>query len=87
MKNYDLTLSNVPEQYRDLATFIGIEKFIEFCYLYGGSNLYIPTIKTVFNGLRKDEILDMYYKQGRSINEIAREFNLSCNYIRYIVKK
>jgi Mor family transcriptional regulator len=86
MRNFKYCLSDIPKQHRELASLLGIDVYIQFCNLYGGSNIYIPTIKTLNNSARKDDILGMF-ENGQTIKEIAREFNLSTNYIRYILKK
>lgn len=83
---YNITLSDIPEAYQDIASMMGIDNFIEFCFLYGGANIYFPTVKTLKNHFRNDEILELY-KGGMSIPEIARQHNISSNYVRYIVKK
>jgi DNA-binding CsgD family transcriptional regulator len=48
--------------------------------------VYITTIKTLKNYARKDDIIAMS-EDGHTVKEIAREFDLSTNYIRYILKK
>lgn len=83
----ELTLSDIPEQHQQVASFMGIEKFIQFCIMFGGSNIYFPTIKTLKNFNRNDEIIELYYKHKKSVNEIARQYNISANYVRYILKK
>lgn len=83
---YNVTLSGIPEAYQDIASMMGIDKFIEFCYLYGGGNIYFPTVKTLKNHFRNDEILELY-RDGMAIVEIARKHQISPNYVRYIVKR
>ncbi|CEH36181.1 hypothetical protein SDC9_114959 [bioreactor metagenome] len=83
---YNVTLSDIPEAYQDIASMMGIDKFIEFCYLYGGGNIYFPTVKTLKNHFRNDEILELY-RDGMAIVEIARKHQISPNYVRYIVKR
>lgn len=87
IRDIKISLSDVPEQHKDLASFIGIEKFLEFCYLYGGSNIYIPTVKTLKNNIRNDDILDLYFKEKMTMKDISKKFNISPNYVRYILKK
>lgn len=86
MRDLDIKIGDIPQQHQEFASLVGIDKFIEVCNLFGGASVYIPTIKTLTNHCRKDDIQEMYH-QGMSISEIARECKLSNNYIRYILKK
>jgi len=57
-----------------------IEEIIEE---FGGGNIYIPSYKSTF----RDAQIFKLYKQGVSVKELKKQFNLSESRIRSIVKK
>lgn len=82
----NIKLKDIPEQYLDLAEFLGIKTFISLTEFLGGSYIYIPTSKTFFNQIRNKEIKEMYEK-GIDIKIISKKYNLSHNAIKKIIKK
>ena len=62
---------------------VGEEKFLEIIRMYGGSNLYIPTYKSVVRSSRNREISKMY--NGVNASQLAREYGITVNQIRNIV--
>lgn len=59
------------------------EKFLEIIRMYGGSNLYIPTYKSVVRSSRNREIAKRY--NGINASQLAREYGITVNQIRNIV--
>ena len=59
------------------------EKFLEIIRMYGGSNLYIPTYKSVVRSSRNREIAKRY--NGITASQLAREYGITVNQIRNIV--
>ncbi len=64
---------------------VGEEKFIEIIRMYGGSNIYIPTYKSVIRSSRNREIAKRY--NGFNANQLAREYGISVNQVRNILNK
>jgi len=62
---------------------VGEEKFLEIIRMYGGSNLYIPTYKSVIRSSRNREIAKRY--NGVNASQLAREYGITVNQIRNIV--
>jgi len=62
---------------------VGEEKFLEIIRMYGGSNLYIPTYKSVIRSSRNREISKRY--NGVNASQLAREYGITVNQIRNIV--
>lgn len=81
-----ITLKDIPTQYRDIAKFMGVNNFMEFCKQFGGINLYFPTKKTLLNSIRNKEIIELY-GQGNDIKFLSRKYNLTNSSIRQIVNK
>ncbi|MGL4913192.1 MAG: Mor transcription activator family protein, partial [Romboutsia sp.] len=80
-----IELKDIPSQYSDIVEFMGVDKFIGFCEFIGGQNIYIPTVKTLENNIRNKEILS-YYREGYSIKQLSKKYNLTTSSIRHIVK-
>ena len=81
-----LRIDDIHLQYRDIAEFMQIDKFIEFCKLFGGSYMYIPNSKSLEAIIRDKDIIEMN-KKGINIKLIAKKYNVTENYIRKIIKK
>ena len=81
-----LSIEDIPQQYQDIAEFMEIDKFLEFCKNFGGSYIYIPTIKTFEVKIRDRDIIQMNSK-GINTKLIAKKYNVTENYIRKILKK
>lgn len=75
----------IPSQYQDMVEFLGTDKFIDFCGYFGGSNIYVPSLKTIETHSRNSEIISLF-QGGCGVKELAKKYNLSVNAIRSIVK-
>lgn len=82
----DLNINDIPVQYKDLAEFLELDKFVNFCRHFGGSYIYVPNIKTFEAILRDRDIIKMN-DEGISIKHIAKKYNVTTNYVRKIIKK
>lgn len=82
----NLKIEDIPCQYQDIATFMGIDKFIEFCRYFGGSYIYVPNIKTFEAKIRDRDIIKMS-NNGIGTKVIAKKYNVTTNYIGKILKK
>ena len=80
-----IELKDIPSQYSDIVEVMGLDKFIEICEFSGGQNIYIPTVKTLENTIRNKEILS-YFKEGYSIKQLSKKYNLTTSSIRQIIK-
>lgn len=82
----NLKINDIPEQYRDIAEFMNVSTFIEFCRYFGGSYIYIPNVKTFEAIVRDKDIINMN-NNGISIKKIAKKYNVTTNYVRKIIKR
>ena len=73
----------VVENLAIMYEIVGEEKFLEIIRMYGGSNLYIPTYKSVVRSSRNREIAKRY--NGINASQLAREYGITVNQIRNIV--
>lgn len=75
--------SDVPEEYRDIAEFIGMEAFTRLTLLCGGQNLYIPKRESLEREGRDREIRARF--DGGNYRALAVQFRLSERQIRKII--
>ena len=79
-----IKLDDIPQELVGVASFMGIDKFIEFCNEYGGIAIYFPSKKTLFRNSRNREIINRY--NGKNIKDLARAFEISEVQIRNIIR-
>ena len=79
-----IKIEDIPQELVGVASFMGIDKFIEFCNEYGGIAIYFPSKKTLFRNSRNREIINRY--NGKNIKDLARAFEISEVQIRNIIK-
>lgn len=63
---------------------VGEEKFLEIVKMYGGSNVYIPTYKSVIRNCRNREIISRF--NGVNTAQLSREYGISVTHIKNIIK-
>lgn len=78
-----IPLSDVPEEYRDIAELLGMEAFSRLTYLCGGQCLYIPKRESLERGARDREIRSRF--NGGNHRSLALQYRLSVRQIRKIV--
>lgn len=86
MSNYDyslLTIEDFPEGFRDVVAAIGMEAAYKLCVTAGGSYIYVPKTDSIQKRLR-DLSIKSDYKNGMSIDQLCKKYNLSFNQIRGI---
>ena len=86
MNNYNLSLLKIedfPEGFRDVVETIGLEAAYKLCSAAGGNYIYVPKIDSIQKRLR-DLSIKNDYKNGMSIEQLCKKYNLSFNQIRAI---
>ena len=66
-----------------LYEIVGEESFLEIVRMYGGSNVYIPTYKSVMRNYRNREIVKRF--NGVNASTLAREYGISVTHVKNIV--
>lgn len=88
MNNYNLSLLKIedfPEGFRDVVETIGLEAVYKLCSATGGNYIYVPKIDRIQKRLR-DLSIKNDYKNGISIEQLCKKYNLSFNQIRAICR-
>ena len=47
-----IKISDIPSRYKDLLDTVGIDGFLGLVQLYGGSIVYLPTVKSLMKNSR-----------------------------------
>ena len=86
MNNYNLSLLKIedfPEGFRDVVEIIGLEAAYKLCSAAGGNYIYVPKTDSIQKRLR-DLSIKNDYKNGISIEQLCKKYNLSFNQVRAI---
>ena len=78
-----IPISDIPEEYRDIAEAIGMEAFTQLTLLCGGQSLYIPKRESLERNARDREIRARF--DGGNYRALAAQFRLSERQIRKII--
>jgi len=76
-------MSDIPEEYRDIAEAIGLEAFTQLTLLCGGQSLYIPKRESLERNARDRDIRARF--NGYNYRALAVQFRLSERQIRKII--
>lgn len=78
-----IQLDDVPLEYQDIASALGMEHFIRLITLCGGQSLYLPKLDSLTRGGRDREIRARF--DGGNYRALAAQFRLSERQVRKIV--
>ena len=78
-----IRMTDIPEEYRDIAEAIGLEAFIQLTLLCGGQSLYIPKRESLERNARDRDIRARF--DGGNYRALACQFRLSERQIRKII--
>ncbi len=82
-----VTLADLEGDIREIADLTGIEAAMKLVDVYGGTRLYIPVLGQVLIPVKHRHVLDLYYKEGKSVDDIRRETRYGESTIREILFK
>ena len=83
MDSFEIHLSDLRGEQREIAQAIGIKAYIELVKLYGGSNIYIAKMDKLFCIKRDAEIIRHF--NGENYTSLAKQYGLSERAVRTIV--
>lgn len=78
-----IPMSDISEEYRDIAEALGMEAFTRLTLLCGGQNLYIPKRESLERNARDRDIRARF--TGGNYRALAAQFRLSERQIRKII--
>ncbi|MGL5869175.1 Mor transcription activator family protein [Clostridium chrysemydis] len=81
----ELKISDLPPQFENIATKIGIDITKMLFEEFGGTSVYCPTEKMIYKEARDREIVSEY--NGFNHKELAARYNMSESYIRAIINR
>ncbi|NLI14569.1 Mor transcription activator family protein [Pelotomaculum propionicicum] len=82
--NKEVTLEDLPESYKRIASIIGPENAIQLAMELGGSYLYIPKYDSVIKNVRDRMIRKEF--TGFNVRDLAKKYCLSESWIRDILQ-
>ncbi|MGE5605624.1 MAG: Mor transcription activator family protein [Bacteroidota bacterium] len=80
-----ITMDDIPDNYRYIAEAIGIKNFLKLINLVGGTVMYLPLPMLIMKKVRNKAIIQEY--KGYNIKELAIKYNVSENGIKFIINK
>lgn len=78
-----IPITDIPEEYRDIAEELGMEAFMRLSRLCGGQCLYIPKPESLEREARDREIRSRF--NGGNYRALALQYRLSERQIRKII--
>lgn len=80
-----MDILDVPEMLRKMAEQIGVEKFSEVVYNFGGLNIYFPKFENLTAPARNRLIIREF--NGGNYDELALKYRVTESWVRQIVKQ
>ncbi|MGL5328421.1 MAG: Mor transcription activator family protein [Peptostreptococcaceae bacterium] len=81
----ELKISDLPPQFENIASELGIDKVKALFKEFGGTSVYFPTEKMIYKCARDRDIIANY--NGFNHKELAIKYNMSESYVRAIINK
>ena len=79
-----VNVEDIPSRYEDIIDAVGIDGFLGLVQLYGGSIVYLPTVKSLIKNSR-DRIIREEFKGNYDV--LARKYNMSRSQIYNIINR
>ena len=80
-----ITLEDLPEDWREIAETIGFENYRMMVKSFGGTYVYFPKLKSITARLTHEKIANEF--DGANYKELAVKYNLSEIRIRTIINE
>ncbi len=80
----EITIEDLPEEFKDIAETIGMEALIDLLKLRGGESVYFCKIETVGRNARNRRIHEEF--NGTNYRQLAKKYKLTVSMIRQILK-
>ena len=75
---------DIPSRYEDIIEAVGFNGFLGLVQLYGGSIVYLPTVKSIMKNSR-NRVIKSDFKGNYDI--LAKKYNMSRTQIYNIINK
>ena len=83
LNQYNIQLTDLPPDFRDIAETIGMEPALKLVQARGGEGIYVPKAEKVCRAARDRAIRSEF--NGANHRELARKYGLTVVWIRNIV--
>lgn len=78
-------LGLVSEHFKDILELIGFDAFFKLIFYFGGSQIYLPTFKSMFKECIKKELVEEY--NGSNMYSLSVKYGISERVIRNWVRE
>jgi Mor family transcriptional regulator len=82
----DVQLEDLPEEFREIAEVIGLDRALGLADYINGAQVYIPKKDTIVRRARYRRML-ADYEECRDYGQVAKKYNLSESHARMLIKK
>lgn len=79
-----ITIEDLSEPYYTIAQELGIEAAFSIAKMFGGAQVYFPTLEKHCNSKLRDSIIEEF--DGYNFRELAKKYGYTERWIREIVK-
>lgn len=79
----EITINDIPQEYRRIVEKVGIKSFIALIKETGGANFYVPTLEIFLKGMRNRKILTEH--NGYNKKELAKKYSMTQRQIYNVV--
>lgn len=87
-------LKNAADQYKEcilppFGEFMDMDGFDAICAFsktFGGSSVYIPSVRTIFKQCIEQDMIRRYCRKRKNIHELVRAYGFSERHIRNVLK-
>jgi Mor family transcriptional regulator len=81
----DVQLEDLPEEFREIAEVIGLDRALGLADYINGAQVYIPKKDTIVRRAKYRRIL-ADFEECRDYGQVAMRFNLSESHVRRLIK-
>lgn len=85
INNIVINKEDIPIQFEELVEHIELENFISLCDMFGGTLVYIPSIKSLEKTQRNKKIVSEF--NGANYKELSRKYKISEPYLRKLINE
>ena len=85
INNIVINKEDIPIQFEELVEHIELKNFISLCDMFGGTLVYIPSIKSLEKTQRNKKIVSEF--NGGNYKELSRKYKISEPYLRKLINE
>ncbi len=84
VKYENIEISDLDEQYQEIANIIGIDNLLELASHFGGTQIYIPQTDKLVKNVKYKKIIEEF--DGFNIKQLSKKYNVSESTVYRLVR-